>query len=408
MGGGFGGVYTLKNLSKFISRRERKNLHITLIGEKNHFLFTPLLHEVATGGLSPASAIEPVRKVLRKCADDFYLGRANKINTKNKTVEVGPNTVPYDILVLALGAKTNFYGIPGAEENSFTLKSAEDALKLKNHIIEQVEKAAHTEDLSARKKALSFVIVGGGPTGVELSAEISELLKKNFSRYFDKDMISSASVTLVEKERELLPTFLSQIRRKSLQVLNKKGVEVLFGAEVEKISDSRVYLKSGEKIETETVVWVAGIKPVEIDFDTEVSEWKYGRLMVNKFLQLAGHENIFALGDGAAFKAASGSVFLPAMAQVAVEEARATAENISLLLRGEKMKPFVYRHKGEMLSLGQWFAVGEIRRFVFWGHLAWWVWRTFYLSKMISFRKKARVAIEWTLNAFSPRDISRY
>lgn len=381
---------------------------MTMIGEKNYFLFTPLLHEVATGSINPQNIIEPIREVLGCCIDEFYLGKAEKINIKNKTINVGECVVLYDFLVIASGAETNFYNIAGAQEYSFALKSVEDAIKIKNHIISQMERASYAKDGALRKKMLSFVVVGGGPTGVELAAELHELIKNSFSHYYKKELIEDASVSLIQKDKGLLPQFSPKVRERSLEILTKKGINIMLDTEVVEVGASHLLLRSKKRIETESVFWVAGIKPKEINFDQKVARWKDGRLIVNKYLGLEGHKDIFALGDNTAFRVGETDNFLPGLAQVAEKEAVSVAENIYLSVKNKELKPFKYRHTGSMISLGQWMAIGEVANFVFLGRITWWIWRTLYLSKFISLRKKIKVAIDWTINIFSPRDISEF
>lgn len=403
IGNGFGGIYTLKNLHKLFHHRD--DISLGLIGEKNYFLFTPLLHEVATGGINPENIVEPLRKILGCCLDKLYLGKAEKINTKEKTVSVGAHIIPYDYLVVAPGAETNFHDAVNAEKYSLTLKSIGDAVKIKNEIIRKIECASHTEDILERAKKLSFVIVGGGPTGVELSAEMQEFITENFSDYYKNKLLTKdASITLVQRGPELLPQFNKKIREQSLKILEKKGVKVLLGKGVKEINDSFVLLDNGEKIEATTVVWAAGVKPAEIEFDQVLQRSKDRRLLVDQYLRLKEHKEIFALGDSVAFK--DGESFLPPLAQVAEQEAKNVAKNIYLSITDKNLEPFVYRHRGTMISLGRWMAMGEISGFVFGGCITWWVWRTLYLSKLISLRKKVKVALDWTINIFSPRDIS--
>jgi len=403
IGNGFGGVYALKNLHKYL--RNNQNVELSMIGEKNYFLFTPLLHEVATGGINPMNIIEPIRKVLRCYLKNFYLGKAEKINLQNKTVLVGETLVSYDYLVIASGSETNFFNTPGADKYAFTLKSIDDAIKIKNHCVMQMERASHVEDTVTRKKMLKFVIVGGGPTGVELAAEMEELVRETFSHYYRKKVVDDVSIVLVQRGPELVPQFGKRIREKSLAVLQNKGVEVMLNSAVKKISSSDVIVNEDTKIYTETVVWVAGVQPSSFKFDEQVEQAPDGKLIISESLQLENHENVFAIGDISTFKDKNAA--LPALAQVAEKEAKKVAKNIKLLLEGSEPEKFSYQSSGNLMSLGQWMAVGEIGRFSFSGHLAWWFWRTVYLSKLISFRKKVRVAVDWTMNIFSPRDISQ-
>ena len=405
IGSGFGGVYTLKNLSKFLKRDGATNL--SMIGDKNYFLFTPLLHEVATGGINPVNIIESIRKILGGYLNDFYLGKAEQINLKEKTVLINKMVVPYDYLVIASGSQTNFFNTPGAEKYAFTLKSIDDAIKIKNHCITQMEKASHVKDSTERKNMLRFVIVGGGPTGVELVAEMEELVRETFSHYYHEEIVKDVSIVLIQRGPELVPQFGSKIRNKSLKVLEKKGVKVMLNSAVKEIGSSYVVLNGNTKIYTQTVIWVAGVMATTLNFTEPVEKFPDGKLIVNEYLQLKNYKEVFAIGDIASFKNEATNTFLPALGQVAEKEAKTVAININSLINGKELEKFSYHSSGNLMSLGRWMAVGEISSLSFSGHMAWWFWRTVYLSKLISFRKKVRVAIDWTINAFSPRDISR-
>ncbi|MDP9249708.1 MAG: NAD(P)/FAD-dependent oxidoreductase [bacterium] len=402
VGNGFGGVYVLKHLHNLLHGSKTAELY--LVGETNYFLFTPLLHEVATGGLNRSNIVEPVRKVLSCCLRKFYLGKAELINTTARTVSVSGEIVPYDYLVIATGAQTNFYNVPGAEQNAFTLKSIADAEKIKHQVIAQIERATHIDDEGLKKKMLRFVVVGGGPTGVELVAELAELVKDTFSRYYTCGVLKYVSLLLVQRQAELVPQFGKKIRAKSLAVLRKKGVEVVLQTAVEAVGSGHIILNGDKRIETETVIWVGGIKPNVPKFDIEPEKTPDGRLVVDEFFALPKHENVFALGDVAAFP--DKDSYLPALAQVAEKQARALAENLARRLKNLPPKKFKYKHSGSLLSLGQWMAAGEIKGFAVSGRLCWWIWRTIYLLKFISVRKKILVAIDWTINLFLPRDIS--
>ncbi len=408
IGNGFGGIYTLKNLHKIFTREIRtRKIELSLIGEKNYFLFTPLLHEVATGGINPMNIIEPIRKVLGCCLRNFYLGKAEKINLKDKTVNVGTHAVHYDYLVIAPGAETNFYNTPGTDKYVFTLKSIEDAIKIKNHCISQIENASVVEDSETRKKMLRFVIVGGGPTGVELAAEMEELVRETFDHYYRKEIVKDVSIVLIQKGPELVPQFTEKIREKSLRVLKKKWVEVMLNTSVLEVSASDVTIDNNVKIPTETIIWVGGIKPASMEFDENINKSPSGQIPVNEYLQLENHPEVFAIGDIALFKDIRNNTFLPALAQVAEKQAKIVAKNIKLLTKQSKPEKFWYRSSGNLMSIGRWMAVGEISNFSFSGQITWFIWRTVYLSKLISFRKKVRVAADWTMNLFSPRDISQ-
>ena len=299
VGNGFGGTYALKNLRKVFDFGA--NIQISLIGDKNYFLFTPLLHEVATGGINPSNIIEPIRKILGPYPNNFYLGKAEKINLEAEIVTMGETSIPYDYLILAPGAETNFYNISGAEKYSFTLKSIGDAIKIKNHLLSRMEHASHAKGEAERKKILKFVIVGGGATGVELAAEIAELISDTFARYYSKELIKDASIVLIQKDADLIPQFGVKMRGKSLEVLRKSGIEVMLSMGVTEVGVSYAIIDGGTKIDTETVIWVAGTKPATLNFDHAPERSRDGRVIVNEFLQLPNYKNVFIIGDMAAF-----------------------------------------------------------------------------------------------------------
>jgi len=247
---------------------------------------------------------------------------------------------------------------------------------------------------------------GGGPTGVELVAELQEFLKSTFSRYYPKDVIDDISIILVQKASELLPQFSKPLRTKSIEILKKKGIDVRLETSVTRVSKDEIELHNGEIIGTKTVLWVAGIQPINIPFTEAIEQDKNGKLKVNQYLQLEKHLEVYVIGDIALVKSENGSP-LPSLAQVAVQEARVVVDNIKRQINKQILKPFVYKSSGTLVSIGQWMAIGEISHFVLWGHLTWWIWCTIYLSKLISWPKKVKVAIDWTINVFSARDISK-
>jgi NADH dehydrogenase len=402
-GAGFGGVYTFKKLHSFF--HGNPNIKLILINSRNYFLFTPLLHEVATGGVSRENIVEPLRRVLGCCLSEFHLAEVKTIELEKKRVLTTRGECAYDYLVLALGATTNFFGTPGAEQHAFTLKTLEDAVRLKNHFIKKFEQASAAPDKETCETALSFVVVGGGPTGVELAAEMAELFYDTFERsYNHQSFCQNARITLVQSDSELLPNFSKNMREKSLEVLRRKKVAVRLGCAVKSIDASGVALVNGEFLPAETVVWTAGVRPSPLAFDRDVERTASGRIIVNEYLQMKNAPEVFILGDMAGFLANGRE--LPPLAQVAHKESATVAANIRNIMLGVPLIPFSYKHTGDLISLGQWVAVGQIRNVFFWGRLAWWLWRTVYLSKLISWPKKIKVAADWFINLFLPRDIS--
>lgn len=406
VGAGFGGVYTFKQLHKLVHGKE--DVSLILVNPENYFLFTPLLHEVATGGIFPENIIEPLRKVVGCCLDEFHMTTMVRVRDKEKVVETKHGDIAYDYLVLATGATTNFFGTPGAEEHCYTLKSLEDAITLKNRFIALFEEAINTESLEQRRKLLHVVVVGGGPTGVELAAELSEFFYDTFVRYFNcKHIMDDVRITLVQRGEDLLPQFSKEMRQQSARILGEKRIDVRLSTGVTEVKEGKVIVDKGENIEAATVIWTAGVKPNTVTFDSSFVEEK-GRHVVDEHLCIKDSKCIYALGDVAAFTPKGDERPLPQLAQVATRQGSYVAQNILRKMKKEREKKFVYRHRGNLVSLGQWAAIAEIGKHHFLGHFVWWVWRTVYLSKLVSWQKKFQVALDWTIDLISPRDISKY
>jgi NADH dehydrogenase len=397
LGGGFGGVYTLKYLHKFFHNTDIK---LVLVNKKNYFLFTPLLHEFATGSVSLENLVEPIREIIRCCDYEFVHGEVKRIDLERKIVELNESNLSYDYLVIALGSKTNFYNIRGAEENSFTLKSLDDAIRLRNHFIHMFEIASKDQD----EESLTFVIVGGGATGVELAGEMSDYFYKTFSKFYPKEIISKVKIILIERGNELIPQFSPKLRKIALEVLRKKNVEVILGKGVKEVGKDFVKLDDETIIKTKTVIWTAGVEPNLPEIVGNVEKDNKGRLIVNEYLQVKNYENVFGVGDVCCY--IQNQKPLPQLAQVAVRQGKAVAKNIFNLIKNKPLEKFVYRHQGDLISLGRFFAIGEIKNFTFSGFFAWILWRGVYLSKMISNKDKIKTFVDWLLNFFYPRDVT--
>lgn len=402
VGAGFGGVYTYIHLHRLL--HGRTGVHLTLISRTNYFLFTPLLHEVATGGISPENIIQPIREVMGCCVDSFVCAEVRRISFKKREVETALGTTPYDLLVLAPGAETNFFGAKGAREHAFTLKDLEDAIRLKNHIVSSIESAAAEENLSERKRLLTFAVIGGGATGVELACELSDFVYGSIARYYPRALIRDhVTITLVQSGATLVPQFPPALQELSRVACEKKGISLRLNCAVESVEKGAIVLCDGSRIPTKSPIWVAGVKPASISYDDKAVCDTRGRLCVADTLQMKNYENVFVLGDSAAIEGVS----IPLLAQVATQQAPIVAANIVAILEKKPLRHFSYRHLGTLISLGDFTAAGQIGNLVFSGMFCWWLWRTIYVSKMPTFRKKAKVIIDWTFDLFLPRDISR-
>lgn len=401
LGGGFGGMYTCRALARL--RSSLGNVHITLVNNTNHFVFTPLLPEVATGSIDPKHLGEPIRAIAR-CLDAFCEATVTRVSLAEKVVYTDLKNISFDYLVIALGSKTTFFGTPGAEEYAYTLKTLKEARDLKNRCIELFERAAQETDPVRLKQLLSFVIVGGGPTGVELAAELQEFLEESLAPLYAPTLKQYVRVSVVQRAEELVPQFSPYFRDAARNVLTKKGVRLYMNTGVTEVREHEVLLSGDETIAADTTIWTAGVEPIVPEFDTEIKQEPRGRIIVDEHLRVVGHDNVFAIGDVAAY----GTPPLPALAQVAVDEAAVVAATLKATILGKALPQdrYQYRSKGTLLSLGRFNAVGEVFGLHFSGFFMWWLWRTIYLSKMYSWRKRLEVMVDWTFDLFTKRDIT--
>lgn len=392
VGGGFGGVYTARNLQKLFTC---DTAEITLINTTNYFLFTPLLHEVATGALNPDSIVEPLREVFRGSCINFVEDTVIEIKSDTKEVITSRTTFTYDYLVISTGAETNYFGTPGAQENSFTLKNLQDAIALRNHIIETCEKAVTTKN----KELLTCAIVGAGATGVELATELVEYMQHTICSYykdsgFTKDDIK---ISLITATPDVISQFPQEMRTLALAELIKKGISVIPNAIVTKVEPEMITFKDGQTLKAKTLIWVAGVTPSLSEIKgVEVGPKR--RIEVNESLQNIKNPVMFGLGD------ASGS--FPMLAQIAVQQAKVVAYNINALVNKSELSKFSFEQKILLISLGQWYAAGHFNNMTFRGPIMWWIWRTVYLFNFLSWRKKIEIVAEWTINLFYPRSIT--
>ncbi len=404
LGAGFGGIYTYLHLRKKLKPSEAD---IILVNKTNHFLFTPMLHEVATGGLGHHQIVESLREIIYDSDTNLYVANIKSVDFDAKKVHTNVGDINFDYLVIATGATTNFYDIPGAKENAFTIKSLGEAIKLRNYFIDNFEKASKVKDAKERKKLLSFAIVGGGATGVEVAGEASDFFYKTFCKYYCQDIeAGDVNLYIINRGPELLPQFNPYLRKKALQALTKKKVQIKLNSGVTSIEKDHIRLSSGETLPVNNVIWTAGVKANPPKINQEIATDSSRRLKVNQHLQIKDHPHIFALGDVASYEHQSGKP-LPMLAQVAVQQAKTVADNIAASIQQKPLKSFKYHSKGELVSIGQWGALGHTLGVNWSGPIAWWLWRTVYLFKFISSSKKIKIAIDWTVNLFHHRDITR-
>ncbi len=366
-----------------------------------------MLHEVATGGLGSRHVVESVRSIIYKSCTDLIVAEVEKVDLEKKIVFTDRGRVEFDYLVIALGATTNFYGIPGAEENCLVLKNLAEAIELRNTFISNFEDASSVANKEERQKMLSFAVIGGGPTGVELAAEMADLFFDTFKKYYKGHICKDdASIYLINKGPELAPMFDISLRKKSLKVLTEKGIKVLLNKDVKEVTKDSVVFADGSNIEATHKIWTAGVKPNSFEFVQEVEKDKGGRIVADEYLRVKNFPNVFALGDIACVMGKDERP-MGMLAQVAVRQGLWAGKNIVASMRDKSLKKFVYHSRGSLMSLGQWQAIGRMLGINWSGPFAWWLWRTTYLFNFAYWPNRIKIAVDWTINIFSPRDVTK-
>jgi len=415
LGAGFGGVYLAK---KLVPQVKAGKIDVTIINRTNYFLFTPLLHEVATGSLSASSVAEPLREVFVGTGIQVIQADVISVNPATKTVTTSVGVTEFDYLVIATGADTNYYGISGAEKFALPLKNLADAAHIRARIIDSFEQAVLVNDPKERLHLLSFAVVGGGATGVETVAELSDFAHEIMDRYYHNNKAHAGTpgscnadelaITLVHTGPEVLQPFPQALRTAAADRLKERCVSLQLGSTVTAVTKDGLTLTDNISIPAHTVIWAAGVKANVPHFEGGDPTLVAGRLVVNEYFNMTGNERIFAFGDVAAYADTTPKhAPLPMLAQVAVQQADLVARNIIASIKEKKLRSFEYHSKGSMVSVGSWFAIGFIGRFKLFGKLTWWMWRTVYLFKFASWKKRFRIMFEWTLEVFYPRDITK-
>jgi len=408
LGGGFAGLATARKLERMLRPGEAE---MTLISRENFTLFTPMLPEIGSGNLETRHVVTPVRAQLRRTS--FVLGdvRAIDLEAKHVTVEhtiMGTmRTLPYDQLVIGLGSVTSTFGLPGIAERSIPYKTLEDADRVRNHVIAMLETADVTTDPVLRKRYLTFVFVGGGFTGVEAAGEMADFFHST-KRYYPNIDIADIEVVLVEGGKKLLPDLQAGMGEYSEGALRKRGIRVMTETMVAGADDVGLQIKDGPTIPTATIVWSAGVKPSPVVSDLSIATGRGGSIIVANDLSVPNFPGVWAIGDCAAVPDPDepGKSY-PATAQHAIREGPVLAGNIVATLRGTETKRFRYRAMGMMASLGARRGVAGLQgKFLITGFFAWLLWRTYYLARLPGLDRQLRVAFDWTLGLFFPRDIA--
>ena len=408
LGGGFGGLYAALELEKAL--RENPSVQITLVNRENFFLFTPMLHEIAASDLDFTHIVNPIRKLLKKVG--FFHGEVESIDLQSRRVLVlhGPerhlHELDYDYLVIALGSITNYYGVSGLEGKAIAMKSLGDAIHLRNQLIDLLEEADFECAVGSRAELLTVVVAGGGFSGVETVAAVNDFLRGALRSYphLAGNLIR---VVLIHPGEFVLPELGPELGRYAQEKLAKSGVEIRVKTKVERVSHSGVELDDGTTIRTKTVVWTAGTSPNPI-LNRLPCFKEHGKLKVTSFLEVPGVEGVWALGDCALALDPKTQKPYPPTAQHAMRQGKLVARNIVAAIRGGKKKAFEFSTIGLLAAIGRRSGVANILGVNFSGFVAWFLWRTIYLSKLPRLEKKVRVAFDWTLDLLFAKDLVHF
>ena len=409
LGGGFGGLYTALELEKKLPKYP--NVEVTLVNRENFFLFTPMLHEVAAGDLDLTNIVNPVRKLLRKVS--FFEGEVEAIDLAACTVSVShgfqrhTHELEFDQIVLGLGSSTNFFGLPGLEEHALTMKSLSDAINLRNRLIALLEEAdTECVDSTNRNALLTFVVAGGGFAGVETIGGINDFVR-GCLRFFPNIRQENIRMVLVHPGPVVLPELSSSLGRYTQETLRRKGIDVRLNTKVEGYEDDTVVLSDGSNLPTHTLIWTAGTTPHSLLAALPCAKER-GRIIVNDSLEVKGSQGVWAIGDCALVPDKSTGKYCPPTAQHALREGKVLAHNLLTAVTGQSKKSFSFATLGQLAAIGRRTGVASILGKNFQGFIAWWLWRTIYLSKLPRFEKKVRVALDWTLDLLFSKDLVQY
>ena len=382
IGGGFGGLYAAKGLRDV-------PVQVTLVDRRNYHLFQPLLYQVATAALNPSDIAYPIRSVLsRQKNANVILGDAQSIDLHRRIVHLADTDLAYDYLILATGATHSYFGHPEWEEAAPGLKTIEDALEIRRRVLLAFEAAERESDPDVQRAWLTFVIVGAGPTGVELAGALSEIARQTMLRDFRRINPSSARVILVEGKERVLPVYPPPLSAKAESQLRALGVEVITGAAVTRLNDHEVRL--GETIiPTRTVLWGAGVQASPLARSLGCPLDRAGRVIVESDLTVPGHRQAFVIGDLAAVPD------VPGVAPAAIQEAVHTARNIERAVEGQPMRAFHYQDKGSLATIGRAAGVADFGRIHLSGFLAWFAWLGIHIFFLIGFRNRLLVILQW-------------
>ena len=420
LGSGFAAVECAKKLEKEFGNDPE--IELVMIGEDNFLLFTPMLPQVASGMIETRHIVFPIRTICKKTK--FYEGRIKNVDPYGKLVTLWGTgdkrsiSIHYDFLVVALGSETNFFGMADVEKNAYTMKTLNDAVMLRNRIIDMLEQAENETNPILRKSFLNFVVVGGGFAGIETAGELMDLLL-DVRKYYPSIQKDDLKVIVLEAMGEILPGFNKKLAEFAKQKLKERGIDIQLKKAVTSFDGNEVTIKTLDEtpkdsidqseinsIITKTLIWTAGITSVST-IKRSMFKTEKGKIVINDFLEVPKFPGVFAIGDCALFVDPITNRPFPPTAQIAEAQAKMAAKNLISLIKNSEKEKFVYHSKGQLAIIGKRTGIATFLGMNISGFLAWLIWRNVYLSKIPTFDKKTRVFLDWMIDLFFDRDVSR-
>ncbi len=393
IGAGFGGMEAARKLANAPVR-------ITLINRENYHLFQPLLYQVAIAGLVPSQIAYPVRTIFRHQKNlSFQMGEVTAIDFDARFVRMDGSVIGYDYLILAVGGQTNFFKLQTVEENGFQLKNIDSAVETRNHLLAMFELASQEPDPDRRRALLTFVIVGGGPTGVETAGALAELIRMVIAKDYPQMDLNDVRVLLLESTSHLMESYPPPLRDATFRLLSRKHVDIWLDSRLTDYDGEQVILADGRRLRTHTLIWTAGVRAADLTDRLGIAQGPAARLVTEPTLQLAGHPQTFLIGDAAYLTDKAGKP-LPMLATVAQQEARAATDNLLRMLKGQAVHAFEYKDPGLLATIGRNAAVARIAGLSFSGFIAWVIWVGLHIYRLIGFRNRLVVMINWAWDYF--------
>jgi NADH dehydrogenase len=400
LGGGFAGLYAVFYLRKLFPQ----GIDITLFDKNNYFLYTPVLHEMATGTVNARHVVIPIRKVVNPREIHIRCEEVTLVDLAKRVVQTPSGGFEFNHLILSPGSEPNFYCFPNLQENSITFKTIEDAIWLRNRLTGALERAVLERDPEKRKSLLTIAVAGGGCTGVELVAEIAQFIKVILRKDYPEISRSEVRIILMEAMDRILPSFPAYLSHVAMERLRQMRVEILLDSPIQWVNQDYIGLKDGN-IPNGILVWAAGVKARHLPLDPEQRRDLNNRITVNEHLEIPGHRGVYLIGDGALF--INNGVPLPPTASAAVQEAKYVAQSIQLHSQKKEGPPFRFRYRGDMASLGFMFGVAEVYGRQFKGFPAWIIWKAFKLRMLPRYKNRFQIVADWLITLLFKRDTSK-